>query len=77
MLTNTNILQLTFQIPVNLASVALGTCLGWTSPVIPQIKSNDTSVNPLSEIPTTAEESWIGSLVALGALIGNVHQYPW
>lgn len=56
-------------VTVNLASVALGTCLGWTSPVVPQIKSNDTSVNPLSEIPTTAEQSWIGSLVALGALI--------
>lgn len=56
-------------VTVNLASVALGTCLGWTSPVEPQYKSNDTSVNPLDEIPTTAEQSWIGSLVALGALI--------
>lgn len=56
-------------ITVNLASVALGTCLGWTSPMGPVYKSNDTSVNPLDVIPTTAEESWIGSLVALGALI--------
>lgn len=56
-------------VTVNLASVALGTCLGWTSPVGPKISSNDTSVNPLNEIPTSAEDSWIGSLVALGALI--------
>lgn len=56
-------------VTVNLASVALGTCLGWTSPVSDQLRSNDTNVNPLDEIPTTSEESWIGSLVALGALI--------
>lgn len=56
-------------VTVNLASVALGTCLGWTSPMGPVYKSNDTNVNPLDVIPTTAEESWIGSLVALGALI--------
>lgn len=56
-------------ITVNLASVALGTCLGWTSPVTDQLKSNDTNIRPVDEIPTTSEESWIGSLVALGALI--------
>ncbi|XP_058455389.1 facilitated trehalose transporter Tret1 [Malaya genurostris] len=56
-------------VTVNIASVALGTCLGWTSPMGPVYKSNDTNINPLEVIPTTAEESWIGSLVALGALI--------
>ncbi|KAL9700117.1 hypothetical protein quinque_003558 [Culex quinquefasciatus] len=54
---------------VNLASVALGTCLGWTSPMGPVYSSNDTSVNPLDVIPDTGEKSWIGSLVAMGALI--------
>ncbi|XP_053683806.1 facilitated trehalose transporter Tret1 [Sabethes cyaneus] len=56
-------------VTVNLASVALGTCLGWTSPMGPVYKSNDTNINPLDTPPTEAEESWIGSLVALGALI--------
>ncbi|XP_058811697.1 facilitated trehalose transporter Tret1-like [Topomyia yanbarensis] len=56
-------------VTVNLASVALGTCLGWTSPMGPVYKSNDTSITPLDVPPTSGEESWIGSLVALGALI--------
>lgn len=56
-------------VAVNLASVVVGTCLGWTSPMEPVYSSNDTSVNPLETIPDTGEKSWIGSLVALGALI--------
>lgn len=56
-------------VTVNLASVALGTCLGWTSPMEPVYTSNDTSVNPLETIPDTGEKAWIGSLVAMGALI--------
>lgn len=56
-------------VTVNLASVALGTCLGWTSPMEPVYTSNDTSVNPLDTIPDTGEKAWIGSLVAMGALI--------
>uniref|UniRef100_T1DE67 Facilitated trehalose transporter Tret1 n=1 Tax=Psorophora albipes TaxID=869069 RepID=T1DE67_9DIPT len=56
-------------VTVNLASVALGTCLGWTSPVNPQLESNNTNINPLDEVPSSSEMSWIGSLVALGALI--------
>ncbi|XP_058811702.1 facilitated trehalose transporter Tret1-like isoform X2 [Topomyia yanbarensis] len=55
-------------VTVNLASVALGTCLCWTSPMGPVYTSNDTSINPLNVPPTTMEESWIGSLIALGAL---------
>lgn len=56
-------------VTVNLASVALGTCLGWTSPMEHVYTSNDTSVNPLETIPDTGEKAWIGSLVAMGALI--------
>lgn len=56
-------------VTVNIASIALGTCLGWTSPVTDQLKSNNTNVNPLDAIPTSSELDWIGSLVALGALI--------
>lgn len=42
--------------------------MGWTSPVSPKLNVvNDD--NPLGRIQTVEEESWIGSLVALGALI--------
>lgn len=54
---------------VNLASVSLGTCLGWTSPMTPVLASTDHDKNPLDSIPTDSESSWIASLVALGALI--------
>lgn len=54
-------------VTVNLASIMVGTSLGWTSPSGPKLASLDTS--PLDAIPTTAESSWIGSLVAMGALI--------
>ncbi|XP_053681314.1 facilitated trehalose transporter Tret1 [Anopheles nili] len=52
---------------VNLASVMVGTALGWTSPVGPKLASKITS--PLDTIPTVSENSWIASLVAVGALI--------
>ncbi|XP_003436496.2 facilitated trehalose transporter Tret1 [Anopheles gambiae] len=52
---------------VNLASVMVGTSLGWTSPVGPKFASKDTT--PLDTIPTASESSWIASLVAMGALI--------
>uniref|UniRef100_A0A1L8DIJ3 Facilitated trehalose transporter Tret1 n=2 Tax=Nyssomyia neivai TaxID=330878 RepID=A0A1L8DIJ3_9DIPT len=57
---------------VNIASLALGTTLGWTSPVFPKINyGNETLVpdTPFERIPTADELSWIGSLVALAALI--------
>lgn len=54
-------------VTVNLASVMVGTALGWTSPVSPKFASKDSS--PLDTIPTVSESSWIASLVALGALI--------
>uniref|UniRef100_A0A1Y9H2R2 Facilitated trehalose transporter Tret1 n=1 Tax=Anopheles dirus TaxID=7168 RepID=A0A1Y9H2R2_9DIPT len=53
---------------VNLASVMVGTALGWTSPVGPKLASKDTT--PLETIPSVSESSWIASLVAMGALIG-------
>lgn len=45
-----------------------GTILGWVSPVIPLLKSEDT---PLSSGPLTSEQlSWIGSLSAIGSVGG-------
>ncbi|CAO1330813.1 unnamed protein product [Diamesa serratosioi] len=53
----------------NIISVALGTTLGWTSPAIPKLTNeSDLSDSPLSFVPSKEELSWIGSLVALGAL---------
>lgn len=43
--------------------------MGWTSPMIPVLTSNDTEVNPLpNEIPQETL-SWIGSLLPVGALM--------
>lgn len=57
----------------NLSSVVLGTTLGWTSPVFPKLAPEDKNIDnsPLSFIPDDAQLSWIGSLVALGALMGE------
>ncbi|CAO1352409.1 unnamed protein product [Diamesa tonsa] len=53
----------------NISSIALGTTLGWTSPAFPKLTNeNDLSDSPLSFVPSKEELSWIGSLVALGAL---------
>jgi hypothetical protein len=53
--------------------VALGTTLGWTSPTFSKLAPADGKLvdSPLSYIPESDELSWIGSLVALGAIIGE------
>ncbi|EFA10061.1 facilitated trehalose transporter Tret1 [Tribolium castaneum] len=52
----------------------LATCgditLTWTSPILPKLYSNDSNINPLDRPITPDEESWIGSLINIGALIG-------
>ncbi|XP_055907658.1 facilitated trehalose transporter Tret1-like [Eupeodes corollae] len=52
----------------NLSSFAIGTCLGWTSPIMPKLQQA-TSDSPLSEKITQEEEAWISSLIAIGALV--------
>lgn len=42
----------------------------WTSPVIPKLYSNDSSVNPFDVSLTEDQESWIGALLNIGAMIG-------
>lgn len=44
----------------------------WTSPVLPKLSSNDTEGNPLGRPITENEESWIGSLLPLGAAVGSL-----
>lgn len=49
----------------------MGTTLGWSSPAFPKLENADLTDSPLSFVPSKEELSWIGSLVALGALFGN------
>ncbi|XP_073816963.1 facilitated trehalose transporter Tret1-like isoform X1 [Musca autumnalis] len=56
-------------IAANLSAFAVGTCLGWTSPVTPKLKTEDTSDSPLDAPIDSSDEAWISSIVALGALV--------
>ncbi|XP_029167630.1 facilitated trehalose transporter Tret1-2 homolog isoform X2 [Nylanderia fulva] len=52
----------------NLCIVATGAMLSWTSPVLPNLEKDG---GPLGSPITPDESSWIGSLVALGAIPGS------
>ncbi|XP_025836637.1 facilitated trehalose transporter Tret1-2 homolog isoform X2 [Agrilus planipennis] len=55
----------------NLSSIALGITLTWSSPVISKLNGEvKTDDNPLGRLITIDEESWIGSLITLGAAAG-------
>lgn len=56
-------------VAANISAFAVGTCLGWTSPVAPKLKATDPIDSPLDRPITTEEDAWISSLVALGALV--------
>uniref|UniRef100_A0A1I8MD12 Major facilitator superfamily (MFS) profile domain-containing protein n=1 Tax=Musca domestica TaxID=7370 RepID=A0A1I8MD12_MUSDO len=56
-------------VAANLSAFAVGTCLGWTSPVTPKLKTEDTSDSPLNAPIDSTDEAWISSIVALGALV--------
>ena len=52
-------------------AVGVGTALAWTSPVLPQLEEKD------SWLSITPEEgSWVGSLLALGAMLGALVSGP-
>ncbi|KAK1136079.1 hypothetical protein K0M31_000648 [Melipona bicolor] len=57
-------------ISANLCCVASGALLGWTSPVLPNLGST-LEDNPLGRTITADENSWIGSLISVGAIIGS------
>uniref|UniRef100_W4VSE6 Putative sugar transporter n=1 Tax=Phaedon cochleariae TaxID=80249 RepID=W4VSE6_PHACE len=54
----------------NLLALTGDTTLTWSSPVLPKLYSNDTDINPLGTPITKDEESWIGSLQYIGAMVG-------
>ena len=51
--------------------MVVGLCLGWTSPINPKLTDVELKDSPLAYVPSSEEMSWIASLVALGALIGE------
>lgn len=53
-----------------MAGFVCGTSFGWTSPEIPKMKIPHESGNPLLLPLTKSEESWIGSLLPVGATLG-------
>ncbi|XP_017754191.1 PREDICTED: facilitated trehalose transporter Tret1-2 homolog [Eufriesea mexicana] len=63
------ILQYAAAAAANLCSVSAGAMMGWTSPVFPRLLKVEG--NPLGRPITPDEKSWIGSLIAVGAIIGS------
>ncbi|XP_060822248.1 facilitated trehalose transporter Tret1-like [Bombus pascuorum] len=64
------LLQYLAAAAANLSCVASGALLGWTSPILPRLQ-NDLNDNPLGRKITPDENSWTGSLVSVGAVIGS------
>lgn len=56
---------------VNISSMSIGTSLGWTAPVIPKLIDEELKDTPLTVVPTADQVSWIGSLLAMGAIFGK------
>lgn len=59
--------KLKFSVVANLGLLSIGMALGWTSPVI--LKLRNIEDTPLDSVINDDQESWIGSLIALGAVI--------
>ncbi|KAJ0170763.1 hypothetical protein K1T71_013535 [Dendrolimus kikuchii] len=59
--------QYVFASMASYGSLCTGMSMGWTSPVLPMLRGPN---SPLSRQLTLQEESWIGSLLVLGGLIG-------
>ncbi|XP_077292370.1 facilitated trehalose transporter Tret1-like [Arctopsyche grandis] len=55
----------------NLGLLSIGMALGWTSPIIPKLRNIDET--PLDNVISDDQESWIGSLIALGAFISPLY----
>ncbi|CAH0555872.1 unnamed protein product [Brassicogethes aeneus] len=55
---------------VGLLAITGDSTLTWTSPMYPKLYSNDTKVNPLGKPITEEQDTWIGSLISIGAMVG-------
>nr|XP_023014201.1 facilitated trehalose transporter Tret1-2 homolog isoform X1 [Leptinotarsa decemlineata] len=56
----------------NLLTVVYGSCLVWTSPVIPQLKSTNPEINPLGETITTYQISILVGSSSLFTIFGSL-----
>lgn len=54
-----------------LMAVGVGTALAWTSPILPQLYEENSWL-----VITREQGSWVGSLLALGAILGAVPSGP-
>ncbi|XP_055304889.1 facilitated trehalose transporter Tret1-like isoform X2 [Sitodiplosis mosellana] len=61
-------LQYLAVIIANLISLCHGMAIGWLSPNLPKLQSDD---SPLQTKMTLSEISWIGSCFSIGAILGN------
>ncbi|XP_024885505.1 facilitated trehalose transporter Tret1-2 homolog [Temnothorax curvispinosus] len=52
----------------SLSVLATGAAIGWTSPILPKLEDDG---GPLGSRISAEQSSWIGSLVALGAIFGS------
>ncbi|XP_023014197.2 facilitated trehalose transporter Tret1 [Leptinotarsa decemlineata] len=59
-------------ITANILMFVKGTCAAWTSPVIPQLKSNNSEVNPLEEAITTVQISILFGVPELCVILGTL-----
>uniref|UniRef100_V5I8P1 Facilitated trehalose transporter Tret1-1 n=2 Tax=Anoplophora glabripennis TaxID=217634 RepID=V5I8P1_ANOGL len=54
----------------DLVAFATGCHMAWCSPALAKLQETDPNVNPLGEAVSSIQESWIASLVSLGAAVG-------
>ncbi|XP_063918677.1 facilitated trehalose transporter Tret1-like [Zophobas morio] len=54
----------------NIISFVTGTSLSWSSPILPKLNVTDVDDIPFGRQITAEENSWIGSLLSLGAVFG-------
>ncbi|XP_072403295.1 facilitated trehalose transporter Tret1-like [Diabrotica undecimpunctata] len=59
-------------ISVNLFFITLGCMLVWTSPVLPKLQSNDTSINPLKKPISLLQISILTSINPLASALGTI-----
>ncbi|KAL0811546.1 hypothetical protein ABMA28_009932 [Loxostege sticticalis] len=57
-----------YYLMANISMAIIGYCMGWTSPV--NVILNDEDQSPLPAPVTTAQGSWIGSLLTFGLIFG-------
>lgn len=53
---------------MNILSFGMGASVSWTSPYLSLLQSDD---SPIGEPISTSNASWIGSSLAIGALVGT------